>query len=229
MAQKGAAPVSAPPSPAEYALEMAETRASKRVYYFFKRALDITLASLLFLLFLPLIAIVAIAIKIDSPGPILLRQTRVGRDGRHFGCFKFRSMRPDAEKLQRELEGLNERNGPIFKIKDDPRITRLGRFLRKYSIDEIPQLLNVVRGEMSMVGPRPPLPKEVAKYEPHHFRRLEVTPGLTGLWQVTARDHKDFEVWVQLDVRYIDSQSFWLDLWILMRTPLAILSAKGAS
>jgi lipopolysaccharide/colanic/teichoic acid biosynthesis glycosyltransferase len=177
----------------------------------------------------PFIALVAVAVKMDSPGPVFFKQTRVGLNGRLFGCYKFRSMQQDAERMQENLETKNERSGPIFKIKDDPRRTRLGKFLRKYSVDEIPQLLNVLRGEMSLIGPRPPLPKEVAAYKPHHFRRLEVTPGITGLWQVTARDNKDFEVWVQLDVQYIESLSLGMDLWILLRTPLAILSAKGAS
>lgn len=197
-------------------------------YRVMKRTLDIVLALVVLAALSPMFAAIAAAIKLDSPGPFLFKQIRVGRNGRTFGCYKFRSMRTDAEKLLAELQHLNERNGPAFKISNDPRVTRLGRFLRKYSIDEFPQLINVLKGEMSLVGPRPPIPSEVAIYQPHHFRRLEVTPGLTGLWQVNGRDVSDFERWVQWDVQYVDTCCLMLDLKILLRTPVAVLSGKGA-
>lgn len=227
--QKGAAVT--PPSVASRGAEPGvETGASprKRAYHFTKRVMDVTLAAIGLAALSPLIALVALAIKLDSKGPVFFKQKRVGRNGAEFGMYKFRTMRPDAEEMKKKLMHLNERNGPVFKMANDPRITRLGRFLRKYSIDEAPQLLNVLKGEMSLVGPRPPLPGEVALYKPHHFRRLEVTPGITGLWQVTARNVADFEEWVRLDAHYIDHQGLFLDLWIMLRTPKAILSGKGA-
>lgn len=203
-------------------------QADKRSYLVFKRTLDLTLALTCLILLSPLFAAIAFAIKLDSPGSVLFCQPRVGKNGRVFGCYKFRSMRTDAEKLLAELQHLNERNGPVFKITRDPRVTRLGRFLRKYSLDEFPQLINVIRGEMSLVGPRPPLPSEVATYQPHYFRRLEVTPGITGLWQINGRDVSDFEQWVRFDVQYIDSRCALLDLKILLSTPKAVISGKGA-
>ena len=205
-----------------------DTPAPSRAYRITKRSLDVTLAATGLVVFSPVLAAVALAIKLDSPGSVLCRQKRIGLYGRSFDCFKFRSMRSDADKLRDGLAHLNERKGPVFKIKNDPRITRLGRFLRKYSVDELPQLINVLRGEMSLVGPRPPLPNEVAQYETHHFRRLEVIPGITGLQQVCARDHPDFEEWVRLDVEYIENRGIGTDLKILLRTPLAVFSGKGA-
>ncbi|MFM1768043.1 MAG: hypothetical protein RJA22_572 [Verrucomicrobiota bacterium] len=196
----------------------------------FKTALDLALAFvMLALLALPLLAI-ALAIKIASPGPVLFRQRRCGLNGSPFTMLKFRTMVTDAEQRQHELAALNEMGGPVFKVTNDPRITPIGRFLRKYSIDEFPQLINVLRGEMSLVGPRPLPVHEVERFDdPAHRRRLSVKPGLTCLWQVSGRsDVRDFKDWVRLDLEYIDNWSFWLDLKILWRTIPVVLTGTGA-
>lgn len=194
-----------------------------------KRALDVGLSMLVLLIASPVLIAAAIAVAIDSPGSILFRQERVGLNGRRFTMYKFRSMVQDAEALLGELREQNEMSGPVFKMSSDPRITRTGNFLRRTSIDELPQLFNVIRGEMSLVGPRPPLPSEVDLYEPEQRRRLSVKPGITGLWQVSGRNEvKDFSEWVYLDLEYIDRWSLGLDLQILARTVPAVLMAKGA-
>jgi lipopolysaccharide/colanic/teichoic acid biosynthesis glycosyltransferase len=174
--------------------------------------------------------LVAAVIRLTSPGPVLSRQQRSGLNGRPFTMLKFRSMTTDAEQRRVELEALNEMSGPVFKVTADPRVTRIGRFLRKWSIDEMPQLLNVLRGEMSLVGPRPLPVDEVARFDDlAHRRRLSVKPGLTCLWQVSGRnDVRDFKEWVRLDLEYIDNWSLWLDIKILARTIPAVLSAAGA-
>ncbi|MDF1543924.1 MAG: sugar transferase [bacterium] len=177
----------------------------------------------------PLMFAAAMAIKVDSRGPILFKQRRSGLNGRVFGFLKFRTMCIDAEQQKSQLADLNEMSGPVFKIRQDPRITRVGRFLRKYSIDELPQLFNVLRGEMSLVGPRPPLPREVAQYEPWQRRKLSVKPGVTCLWQVNGRNQIDFEDWMRLDLEYIDNWSLLLDARILARTLPAVLKGDGAS
>lgn len=194
-----------------------------------KRVIDILGASAIILLTAPVMLVTAIAIKIDDPGPVLFKQVRSGRNGRKFVMLKFRSMCVDAEAKRKELEKFNEMGGPVFKMKHDPRITRVGRFIRKTSIDELPQLFNVFVGSMSLVGPRPPLPSEVAQYEPWQRRRLSVRPGITGMWQVSGRNNVDFEEWMQLDLKYIDSWSLWLDLKILFKTLPAVLLNRGAS
>lgn len=193
-----------------------------------QRVLDLLSASVLLVLFFPLILAIAIFIKFDSPGPILFKQNRVGKHGREFPFYKFRSMVADAESRRHLLELMNERNGPVFKIKDDPRITRAGRLLRRLSLDELPQLLNVLRGEMSLIGPRPALPKEVARYTPRDRQRLAVTPGLTGLWQVSGRASLSFERSIELDLLYIEHQSLWLNLVILFKTIPAVVRGNGA-
>ncbi len=223
-----AAALSHPPLQDGIVLPYIPPKLQNRSFRIAKRTFDILFSALGLLVLSPFFLLMAVAIKLDSKGSVFFRQSRVGLSGRTFNCYKFRSMRTDAEKLQDELAHLNERNGPVFKITHDPRVTRLGIFIRKYSLDEFPQLYCVLRGDMSLVGPRPPLPKEVAVYEPHHLRRLEVKPGLTGLWQVSGRDLSDFEQWVRLDVHYIDTLSLWNELVILARTPLAVLSGKGA-
>ncbi len=195
---------------------------------FTKRALDVLLASLLLALLAPLWALIALAIRLDSPGPILYRQERVGRGEARFSVLKFRSMRQDADQVVHELLPQNEAAGLLFKIRNDPRITRVGRLLRRWSLDELPQLWNVLRGEMSLVGPRPPLPREVAQYEPQHRRRLEVAPGLTGLWQVSGRSELGFDEMVQFDIYYIENWSLGLDLRILLRTIPAVVYGRGA-
>ena len=193
-----------------------------------KRLLDIAISGLSLLVLSPVMAACALAVKLDDPsGPVLFRQTRVGLHGRSFTCYKFRSMVRDAERRRAELVRLNEMDGPVFKIRNDPRITRVGRFLRKYSLDEIPQLWNVLVGQMSLVGPRPPLPSEVAEYQPDFRRRLAFRPGLTCLWQVSGRNNVDFKRWMELDLQYVDNWSFGLDLYILIRTIPVVLFGSG--
>ncbi len=193
-----------------------------------KRAVDVTLAVSGLVVLAPVFLTLAIAIKVDSPGPTFYRRVRVGKDGRRFGMLKFRSMRQDAEACIAELLQRNEVSGPMFKIRRDPRVTRVGRFLRRYSLDELPQLLNVVLGDMSLVGPRPPLVAEVEKYEDWELGRLRAVPGITGLWQVSGRTEVPFHDMVRLDLHYIRNWSFVLDVEILLRTIPAVLSTKGA-
>lgn len=193
-----------------------------------KRGLDLAVTLLALLLASPLMILTAIAIKLDSPGPILFRQTRVGRWGEHFPCYKFRSMYIDAEQRLQELMTLNEADGPVFKMKNDPRVTRVGRIIRKLSIDELPQLFNVIKGEMSLVGPRPALPREVSQYEYDQIRRLHAVPGITGLQQVSGRSNVDFKRWIELDLQYISEQSLWKDIEILIKTIPAVLASRGA-
>jgi exopolysaccharide biosynthesis polyprenyl glycosylphosphotransferase len=194
-----------------------------------KRALDISLSALSLLVTLPALALVALAIRLDSPGPVIFKQRRVGEQGRLFEIYKFRSMRQGAEEQQDELRALNEASGPLFKIKDDPRLTRVGRVLRRTSLDEVPQVINVLRGEMSLVGPRPGLPQEVAQYQQTwHRQRLEVPPGITGLWQVSGRSDLSFDEMCLLDIYYIENWSLALDLVILLRTIPRVLFGNGA-
>lgn len=194
-----------------------------------KRALDIAGSLGMLLVASPIMTIVALAIRLETRGPILFKQTRAGRNGRKFVMYKFRSMVVDAEERRAQLAHLNEMSGPVFKIRRDPRITKVGAFIRKTSLDELPQLFNILFGDMSLVGPRPPLPSEVSQYKPWQRRRLSVKPGLTGLWQVSGRNNVDFEEWMALDLRYIDDWSLWLDVKILLRTLPAVLFKTGAS
>jgi exopolysaccharide biosynthesis polyprenyl glycosylphosphotransferase len=191
---------------------------------FLKRALDVTVAALALLLTSPLMAIVAALTWLDSPGPVVYSAERIGAKGRRFLCYKFRSMVANADDLKGNLRDRNQREGPTFKIHGDPRITRLGRILRRYSLDELPQLWNVLRGEMSLVGPRPHPVDDVNHYELHHYRRLDVKPGITGLWQITARDCPSFELNMHLDLTYIENWTLLLDLRILVGT-IRVLSA----
>jgi exopolysaccharide biosynthesis polyprenyl glycosylphosphotransferase len=195
-----------------------------------KRVIDICGALLGLTLFSPLMAAAAIGIKLTSPGPILFSQMRCGKHGKPFRMYKFRSMYADAETRRQELRVLNEMSGPVFKLENDPRVTKIGRWLRKFSIDEFPQLWNVVKGEMSLVGPRPLPTYEVENFEdPAQRRRLSVKPGITCLWQISGRNEvRDFDSWVKLDLEYVDNWSIWLDLWILLRTIPAVLKAHGA-
>jgi exopolysaccharide biosynthesis polyprenyl glycosylphosphotransferase len=197
---------------------------------FAKQAMDLAGALLLFVGLSPLLLAVALGIRLSSRGPILFRQQRSGLNGRPFTMLKFRSMVSDAEQLRHELESLNEMTGPVFKVTGDPRITPFGRFLRKYSLDELPQLWNVLTGDMSLVGPRPLPVAEVKRFDdPAHRRRLSVKPGLTCLWQISGRSHvRDFKEWVKLDLQYIDNWSLWLDLSILLRTLPVVISGTGA-
>ena len=193
-----------------------------------KRVFDSILGSIGLLFALPVIAVAAIAIKLDSPGPVFHRAIRVGRGGRKFTFLKLRSMQADAEELRGLLLHLNQAQGPAFKLHNDPRVTRVGKLLRKTSIDELPQLWHVVRGEMSLVGPRPPFPEEVEQYEPWMLKRLSVRPGLTCLWQIRGRSDLSFDDWMRLDIEYVDRVSFRLDVEILVLTIPAVLSARGA-
>jgi exopolysaccharide biosynthesis polyprenyl glycosylphosphotransferase len=194
-----------------------------------KRVLDVAVAALVMLLGMPVVLVIAALIKVTSGGTVLFRQTRCGLNGRSFTLYKFRTMVEDAEERRRELLHLNEMNGPVFKLRSDPRVTAFGRFLRRFSLDELPQFWNVLRGDMSLVGPRPPIPEEVAKYQRWQRRRLAMKPGLTCLWQVSGRNDLDFDRWMQLDLEYIDSWSPMLDMKILLKTIPAVLSGKGAS
>ncbi|MGC8873002.1 MAG: sugar transferase [Chloroflexia bacterium] len=193
-----------------------------------KRTLDIVLSLVVLAFGWPLFPIIALAIKLDSPGPVLFRQRRIGRRGRPFTLLKFRTMHSNAEAEQERLAPLNEATGPLFKIRDDPRVTRVGRILRRTSLDELPQVFNILAGEMSWVGPRPGTPAEVAQYEPWHRKRLEVLPGLTGFWQVSGRSDLTFDEMVRLDLYYIENWNLWLDLVILLRTIPAVISGRGA-
>lgn len=193
-----------------------------------KRAMDLALGSLLLWMAAPLMALIALAIRLDSPGPVIFRQVRVGKDGRLFTMYKFRTMRVGAEQEQEQLRALNEASGPLFKIRNDPRVTRVGRILRRLSLDELPQLINVLKGEMSLVGPRPPLPSEVEAYKPWQRQRLSAVPGMTGLWQISGRSDLTFDEMCLLDIYYIENWSPMLDLEIILRTIPRILTGEGA-
>lgn len=192
------------------------------------RIFDIIGSLLLIGALAPIFLFIAISIRLDSPGPIFYRQTRCGLNGRRFTLYKFRSMVADAEERKKDLIHFNLMKGPVFKMKNDPRVTRVGRVLRRLSLDELPQLFNVLKGDMSFVGPRPPIPEEVEKYESWQRRRLSMKPGITGLWQVSGRNEIDFQDWIKLDLEYIDNWSLWLDFKIILKTIPAVLSGKGA-
>lgn len=193
-----------------------------------KRMLDLVLGSMALIIFSPVMAITALLIKLDSPGPVIFRQERVGAFGQPFICYKFRSMTVDAEARKVDLLAFNEADAVVFKMVNDPRVTRVGRIIRKYSIDELPQFWNVLKGDMSLVGPRPPVPYEVSQYDFYQLGRLGAVPGITGLQQVSGRSDLEFKRWVELDLQYIAEQSFWKDIEILLKTLPAVLLARGA-
>jgi exopolysaccharide biosynthesis polyprenyl glycosylphosphotransferase len=193
-----------------------------------KRAFDVVVSAAVLVVLAPLFAAVALAIRIDSPGPVLFRQRRMGQSGRVFEMLKFRSMYRDAEARLEGLRARNEMSGPVFKIANDPRVTRVGRFLRRTSLDEFPQFWNVLKGDMSIVGPRPPIPSEVRRYKRWQRRRLSMKPGLTCVWQISGRNEIEFERWMELDLQYIDGWSLRGDLEIFIKTIPAVLSARGA-
>jgi len=196
---------------------------------FIKRSFDVSFSSIALLLLSPLLLLIAILVWMEDGGPVFFAQTRVGRFGKEFKMFKIRSMCLDAEKRLAELLKQNQHTeGVTFKLKDDPRITRMGKWLRKFSLDELPQFFNVLIGDMSLVGPRPPVPREVAMYSPAHRRRLAIKPGITCFWQISGRSEIDFSGQVRLDVEYIERQTFWTDVEILARTVPAVLFGKGA-
>ena len=201
---------------------------TRRSFDIFKRFTDIALASLILILFLPVIPVIVLLIKLDSPGPVLFRQKRVGKDGREFDFYKFRSMHVGAENVIASLRPLSGVDGPVFKLKEDPRVTGTGRFLRRSSFDELPQLINVLTGDMSIVGPRPNLPSEVSQYLPWQRRRLDITPGITCYWQITGRSHIGFQEWMRLDLEYIRNRSLVTDMKIILKTIPAVIARKGA-
>lgn len=202
--------------------------ASETTYILTKRILDVVLACVLLMLSSPLFVMISLAISLEDRGPVFFVQTRVGKGGKPFAFYKFRSMVPNAEALKDEIAGRNEASGPIFKMRQDPRITRVGRRLRKWSLDELPQLINVLRGDLSLVGPRPHLPGEVRSYTPQQAQRLAVQPGMVCLREVSGRSELSFERWIELDLEYIRSRSLATDLSILLRLPAAVLGGSGA-
>ncbi|MCL2014057.1 MAG: sugar transferase [Oscillospiraceae bacterium] len=194
----------------------------------FKRSLDVIFSLLGLLILSPVFLVTAIAIKLDSRGSVFFSQIRVGKKGKLFKMFKFRSMCSDAEEKQAEFLHMNENSGPTFKITNDPRVTKVGKVIRRLCVDELPQLLNVLRGEMSIVGPRPPLPCEVDKYTAFHFKRLDITPGLTCYWQVSGNKNITFDEWVQMDINYINNRNIIEDIKIILMTFQLIITGKGA-
>ena len=209
--------------------EVIENERSNVLYEVIKRIIDIVASFTGLIVLSPLMLVVSILIKLESKGEVIFKQKRVGLNGKEFYMYKFRSMVINAEELKAELESQNEMSGPMFKMKDDPRITRIGKFIRKTSIDELPQLINVIKGDMSLVGPRPSLPKEVEKFEQWMMERLEVKPGLTCIWQVSGRNNIDFEDWMKLDIKYVRERSFKLDIKLILKTVLVLLGDKNAS
>jgi len=207
---------------------------SQAAQLFVKRSLDVLLASAALIALVPILLIIAVAVRCSSRGPVLFKQQRVGRDGRAFSMLKFRTMRHDSDPAVHEayfaalVDGNARAVGDFYKLADDPRITGLGRVLRRFSLDELPQFFNVLSGDMSLVGPRPPIPYEAKLYAPRDWQRLSVTPGMTGLWQVSGRGLLTFDQMIDLDLEYVDGWSLALDLFILLRTPLVVLSGRGA-
>ena len=197
-------------------------------YKFCKRGIDVIVAGVGLILLSPIITIVACAIKLTSKGPIFFLQKRVGKNGELFNMYKFRSMVVKAEELKEKLKHKNEMSGPMFKMKDDPRVTKVGKFIRKTSLDELPQLWNVLKGDMSLVGPRPSLPKEVEQFDSWMFKRLTVRPGLTCYWQVSGRNNIDFEDWMKLDVKYVEERNLWIDIKLIFKTVGVLFGDKNA-
>ena len=198
------------------------------VYNTLKRFIDVIGSLFGLILLSPIIILVGILIKLESKGPIIFSQKRVGLNGKKFNMYKLRSMVSNAEELKEKLSDKNEMSGPMFKMKDDPRITRVGKFIRKTSIDELPQLFNVLKGDMSLVGPRPSLPKEVKEFEPWMLKRLDVKPGITCYWQVMGRSSIGFEEWMKLDIKYVDERSFWLDIKLIFKTFFVLFGDENA-
>lgn len=201
---------------------------SKFIYVFFKRIIDILGGVMGLIILSPILIIIGVLIKLESKGPVIFSQKRIGLNGKEFKMYKFRSMVENAEEIKEKLKEKNEMSGPMFKIKDDPRITKIGKFIRKTSLDEVPQLINVLKGDMSLVGPRPSLPNEVKEFEPWMLKRLEVKPGLTCYWQVMGRNNIDFENWMKLDIKYVNERSFWLDIKLIFKTFFVIFGDKNA-
>lgn len=206
-----------------------EIEKKELIYLVVKRVIDITVSILGLIILSPLLLLVAILIKFESKGPIIFTQKRVGFKGNEFNMLKFRSMVVNAEELKDKLKNNNEMSGPMFKMKNDPRVTKIGRFIRKTSIDELPQLINVLKGEMSLVGPRPSLPNEVKEFEEWMLKRLEVKPGLTCYWQVMGRSNIEFEEWMKLDVRYVNERNTWIDIKLIFKTFFVLFGDENAA
>lgn len=202
--------------------------ANQNRYEKIKRFFDICLSAAALVVLSPLLLVIAILIYLEDKGPVIYSQTRIGKDGRAFKLYKFRSMCVDADEKLKDLQKLNERDGPVFKIKNDPRVTKVGKFIRKTCIDELPQLVNIIKGDMSIVGPRPPLPNEVEQYNSYQKQRLLVVPGLTCYWQIQKGEKTTFDEWVELDLKYIKERSILLDFRLILLTFKVILSGKGA-
>lgn len=202
--------------------------ANQNRYEKIKRFFDICLSFAALVVLSPLLLVIAILIYLEDKGPVIYSQTRIGKDGRAFKLYKFRSMCVDADEKLKDLQELNERDGPVFKIKNDPRVTKVGKFIRKTCIDELPQLVNIIKGDMSIVGPRPPLPNEVEQYNSYQKQRLLVVPGLTCYWQIQKGEETTFDEWVELDLKYIKERSILLDFRLILLTFKVILSGKGA-
>lgn len=201
----------------------------RKSYEFLKRSMDIVGSICGLILLSPILLIIMVLIKLESKGPVIFSQERVGQCGKTFKMYKFRSMVVNAEELKKKLQAQNEMSGPMFKMKDDPRVTKVGKFIRKTSLDEIPQLVNVLKGDMSLVGPRPSLPKEVEQFEEWMHIRHDVKPGLTCYWQVSGRNNIDFEDWMSLDVKYVNERSFWGDINLIFKTVFVLFGDKNAS
>lgn len=209
--------------------EIATKEERSSLYEIIKRTIDIVISGIALIILSPVLLVVGICIKLESKGPIFFSQKRVGLNGEEFNMFKLRSMVVNAEELKEKLTSQNEMAGPMFKMKDDPRITNVGKFIRKTSIDELPQLFNILRGEMSLVGPRPSLPNEVKEFEPWMLKRLEVKPGLTCYWQVMGRNTIQFEDWMRLDVKYVNERNLWIDIKLIFKTVFVLFGDKNAS
>lgn len=210
-------------------IKFKEKMKHKRVYEFIKRTMDIICSLIALVVLLPILLLVSVLIKVESKGPVIFAQGRVGKDGKMFKMYKFRSMVANAEELKEKLMKQNERSGPMFKIRDDPRITKVGKFIRRTSVDELPQLVNILKGDMSIVGPRPSLPKEVKQFEEWMMERLNVKPGLTCYWQVSGRNDIEFTEWMKLDVKYVKERNIIIDIKLIFKTFFVLFGDKHAS
>ncbi|WP_265936969.1 sugar transferase [Clostridium prolinivorans] len=212
----------------QYDVKIKENFEKSQIYYVIKRTLDILGSFFGIVILSPLMIIIAVLIKIGSPGPVIFSQDRIGQNGKTFKMYKFRSMVQNAEELLNKLKDKNEMSGPMFKIKDDPRITKIGKFIRKTSIDELPQLFNVLKGDMSLVGPRPSLPREVDQFSDYHKQRLIAKPGLTCYWQVMGRNNIGFDEWMELDLKYIKERNTWIDIKLIFKTFFVLFGDENA-
>lgn len=215
-------------SDVQYDVKIKENFEKSQIYYVIKRIIDILGSFFGIIILSPLMIIISVLIKIGSPGPVIFSQDRIGQNSKRFKMYKFRSMVQNAEELLNKLKDKNEMSGPMFKMKDDPRITKIGKFIRKTSIDELPQLFNVLKGDMSLVGPRPSLPREVDQFSDYHKQRLIAKPGLTCYWQVMGRNNIGFDEWMELDLKYIKERNTWIDIKLIFKTFFVLFGDKNA-